>query len=110
MEENIKALFTPVDAGHTYELANHESDSTQMLYFIKKEPVEDWSTELKTVHEGTTNEAVLEVLIDRLMFLDEKMPNEQNAKAIHKLQGALEMLNRRTAERKARGVEGTQEV
>jgi hypothetical protein len=105
-----------VDAGHTYDLHNFQekgSDSdvgVQTLHFIKKEPVEEGSTEMKTVHEGTTNEAVIEMLIDRLRFLDEKMPSEYNQKAISDLESAWEALNQRTAERVERDVEGKHEA
>ena len=103
-------------AGYEYELHNFQergSDqdvSTQTLHFIHKEPVEEGSTEMKTVREGTTNEAVIEMLIDRLRFLDEKFPSEYNQKAISDLEGAWEALNKRTAERMERDVEGKNEA
>ena len=45
-------------AGHTYELSNFENkdEKGQVLQFIHKEPIEEGSTELKTISDGTTNE------------------------------------------------------
>ena len=95
-------------AGHIYHLQNFENkDDSQQLLFIDKEPVSEGSTELKTVHDGTTNEEVLRVLIDRMQFLQAKMPHHQNQTAITHLEKALEALESRTEDRVAKGVEGT---
>lgn len=92
--------------GHRYALANFDGDGEQKIRFIHKEPVEN-STDLRTVEDGTTNEEVLEMLIDRLQHLQAKAPCRENAIVITKLEEALLWLNKRTAERRARGVEGT---
>lgn len=106
MDENKQ--FTVVEEGHVYALHSVEmgAESAQRLVFIKKE-VDDATNTLTTVHDGVTNEAVIEVLIDRLRFLDAKMPSEYNQVAIDRLNDALRALNMRTAERVERGVEGT---
>lgn len=93
---------------HRYELDNFENKEApgQVLQFIEKEPVQEGSSELRTVSDGTTNEEVLRVLIDRLKGLGQKFPCRQNAIAITKLEEALMWLDNRTAERRARGVEG----
>lgn len=99
-------------AGHRYELDNLEPTLPgavkQKLQFIEKTMVEG-STTLRTVNDGdgTTNEDVLAVLIDRLTFLQAKHPCRENAIVITKLEEALMWLNKRTAGRMARGVEGT---
>lgn len=100
-------LFTAEVAGHSYQLKNHESEETQVLHFIKKAPVSPDSTEMETVQQGTTNEAVISMLIDRLQTLNERFPSTFNEKAIHYLHLAYEELVARTADREARGVEGT---
>lgn len=92
-------ILTP---GHKYELASFEGGTPQELQFIQKE-----GEPLKTVSDGTTNEEVLAMLIDRMNFLNAKMPGRENSIAITKLEEALLWLNHRTALRKARGVEGT---
>jgi hypothetical protein len=97
--------------GHQYELANFEqnlAELNQHLQFIHKEPAcRDGGTDLKTVADGTTNEEVLAVLIDRMTFLQAKHPCRENAIVITKLEECLMWLNKRTADRQARKVEGT---
>lgn len=94
--------------GHNYELASFEGGAPQMLQFIEKVPVAEGSTELRTVSDGTTNEEVISVLVDRLNYLNGKFPCRENSLAITKLQEAFFWLQFRTANRVARGVEGKQ--
>lgn len=96
--------------GHFYELSNFENKNIegQKLQFIHKEPKDEGSTELRTVADGTTNEELLEVLIDRLSFLQAKFPCRENAIVIAKLEESLMWLNKRTADRLKRNVEGKQ--
>jgi hypothetical protein len=107
MSEN---LIQVVDAGHTYELKNHESEGNQTLLFVKKEPVEEGSTEMVTVQEGTTNEAVLQMLINRMQVLDEMVPSNYNKDCLEYLERALRVLDERTQNRTERGVEGTHQA
>ncbi len=94
--------------GHTYLLDSFEGGTSQLLQFIHKEPEAEGSTVLKTVSDGTTNEEVLAVLIDRLKFLNSKFPCRENSIVITKLEESLMWLNKRTEDRKSRGVEGKQ--
>lgn len=84
-----------VSAGHVYKLAND-----QEIRFMKNMPDEGYS--------GTTNEEVLEMMLDRMKYLNGVMPCRENSIVITKLQEALMWLNERTKDRQARGVEGTQ--
>lgn len=95
-------------AGHLYQLSNFENTDApgQELQFIHKEPVENGSAILKTLADGTTNEEVLEVLIDRMKFLQNAFPCSENEIVITKLEESLMWLNKRTADRKKRNVEG----
>lgn len=95
--------FTVPDAGHTYELENVEG-GMQTLQFIRKEEKDG---KLETMINGTTNEAVIAVLIDRLEYLHAKLPDTYTEEAIAALRAAFDNLNKRTADRKAREVEGT---
>lgn len=97
--------------GHTYELSNFENKDVegQTLQFIHKEPFVDGSKELKTIADGTTNEELIEVLIDRLNFLQSKFPCRENSIVITKLEESLMWLNKRTADRLKRNVEGKNE-
>lgn len=58
-------------------------------------------------HNGCQTEDVLRVLIHRLSHLDADRPCPENHHAIVKLEEALLWLERRTRDRKSRGVEGT---
>jgi hypothetical protein len=96
--------------GHRYELENFEDKNQpgQIIQFIEKMPVTEGSPELRTVKDGTTNEEVLKVLIDRMNSLQAKFPCRENAIVITHLETGLLWLEKRTADRMARGVEGKQ--
>lgn len=96
--------------GHRYELENFENKELvgQTIQFIQKIPVTEGSTELKTVLDGTTNEEVLLMLVDRLNHLQSKFPCRENAIVITHLETAGLWLGKRTADRITRGVEGKQ--
>lgn len=94
--------------GHRYALANFErTQPEQELQFIQKEPVEPGSTTLKTISDGTTNEEVLAVIIDRLDTMYKKLPSQETMLAFSHIQQALMWLNHRTAMRRQAGTEGT---
>lgn len=110
------------EAGHTYELSNFENKEAtgQTLQFIHKVPkcvlqvgipegmpnIAMPNGELETKSDGTTNEELLEVLIDRMNYLQSKFPCRENAIVITKLEESLMWLNKRTADRLKRNVEG----
>ena len=121
-----------IDPGHSYLLANMEnSQNGQATQFIKKEAAHSLDCprfgkeELSpaaggvigavcncgkpfvTVQDGTTNEEVLRMLIDRLQYLQQKAPCKHNACAITHLEEGLHWLEARTADRVRRSVEGT---
>jgi len=98
--------------GHSYELKNFDKpeEKGQTLQFIHKEPKEEGSTELVVISDGTTNEEVLEALIDRITFLQSKFPCKENACCITHLQEGLMWLEKRTNDRIKRNVEGKQIV
>lgn len=100
--------MTILTTGHKYLLENFENKSGhQTIQFIEKRPVMEASKELLTVCDGTTNEEVLAMLIDRMNYLQNKFPCRENAIVITKLEESLMWLNKRTSDRKVRGVEGT---
>ena len=97
-----------IEPAHVYELAHFVNpENHETITFLRKAPVSPDSTELELVHDGTTNEEVITVLIDRLQSANIKVPSRETALAITKLEEALMWLNKRTADRTARGVEGT---
>lgn len=113
-----------LDKGHHYLLRNLENaenpqTSGQEIKFIKKEPVNKddhpqyWENgktpeegTLHTVYDGTTNEEVFKMLIDRMKYLQDKFPCRENAIVITNLEESLMWLEKRTQNRKEQGVEG----
>lgn len=102
--------FITITPGHKYILNNFEKtdEVPQTLQFIEKQPDPEDCTghTMRTEHNGTTNEALLEVLIDRLNYLNKKFPSRENSIAIANIEQALMWLNKRTTDRVARNVEG----
>jgi hypothetical protein len=102
--------------GHQYELQDFEATEVnnvdvyghQTLQFIHKVPTSPGSTTLETLANGTTNEEVLAVLIDRMKYLQAKFPCKENACCITHLEEGLMWLEKRTRDRIARNVEGKQ--
>jgi hypothetical protein len=97
-----------LDIGHRYELENFEAKDQpgQVIQFIKKTPVTEGSPEFLTVNDGTTNEEVIRMLVDRMNHLQHKFPCRENAIATTHLETALLWLEFRTKSRIKRGVEG----
>lgn len=96
---------------HRYELANFANPEMpgQILQFIEKAPLNpDNLIELTLINDGTTNEEVMEVLIDRISKLQVKFPCKENACCITHLQEGLMWLEKRTRDRIKRQVEGKQ--
>lgn len=102
--------YEAIVPGHEYSMVT-EGMERQTLQFIEKGP--DSSTpegeipKLVTLVDGVTNETVIEVLLDRMHYLNEQMPSSHNDQAIAHLEGALSALQQRTAERTEAGTEGT---
>ena len=94
--------------GHTYKVSNFESQHTegQTIQFIHKQPISEGSSEMETVSDGTTNEELLEVLINRMNYLQSKFPCKANAIVITNLEESLMWLEQRTRDRVKRNVEG----
>mgnify|MGYP001571866824 FL=1 len=87
------------EAGHVYKLSNAlEPSRMQEVKFIKR-------VNGQLVSDGTTNEEVLGMLIDRVRYLNTELPCRENALVITKLEESLMWLEKRTALRVAQGVE-----
>jgi len=87
-----------VEEGHMYKLNNFQTSQAQEIVFMK-------ITNGKLVHDGTTNEEVLEMLIERIKYLNTKCQCRENEIVINKLEESLVWLNKRTELRIAQGVE-----
>lgn len=87
-----------VEEGHVYELDNTQTSQVQEVTFMKRINGE-------LIHDGTTNEEVLGMLIERLKYLNAKCQCRENDIVIQKLEESLMWLNKRTELRIAQGVE-----
>lgn len=99
-----------LDPGHSYELKSVGEAPAQSLVFIKKQPKEGSPDELELVHDGTTTEEVLLVLVDRLKTLLSRVPDAFTESALMHVGTALHLLESRTRNRTERGVEGTMQA
>ena len=84
-----------VDPGRVYELSAGNG-----LVFLQKD-------EGKLVRQGTTNEEVLEVLIDRVTDAYQVLPCQETIRALFLLREALATFHARTDRRVDAKVEGT---
>lgn len=90
--------------GHAYQLAHDGDHHVESLQFVNK-VLKDGKLVIDS--EGTTNEEVLRVLIDRMEYLQGELPCRDNEDALMHLRLALKAHDDRTGDRRARGVEGT---
>lgn len=106
-------LFTVVEPGHVYDL--HDTELSEepghvnktRIQFMRKEPRQAGDSELEVTLEGTTNEAVVAVLLDRMRYLDSANPCPENKRVLQGLSMARDYLEARRKDRTKRGVEGT---
>lgn len=89
--------------GHRYDIRTEQGISIHELHFQDGVVPE-------VGRNGMQNEEVLEVLIDRMNWLNKQFPCRENSIVITKLDEALLWLNKRTADRVKRGVEGQHKV
>jgi hypothetical protein len=94
-----------IQEGHEYLLANTNGEQT--LSFLRKEATGEKDGELEIAEDGTTNEEVLKMLINRFYFLQKQNACRENSIVITKLEESLMWLEKRTVDRVARNVEGT---
>ena len=77
--------------GHIYLLEHLDGNKTQQIHFVDRGHGHD--------EEGTYNQEVLRVLIDRVKFLDEELPWDGNDKILYHLRSALVLHEARHLER-----------
>lgn len=106
--------YEMIQEGHEYQILNYDAgfqieekelsaNDFQTLRFIQILPD-------GTRIDGVSNEAVLEVLIDRTKYLNSKFPCPENEIAISSMETALGAFNQRTKDRQSRRVEGKHEA
>lgn len=101
----LSCLMHIITPGHKYTLDSHRLNGVgQYIQFVEKHAAP--GDHLAETCDGTTNEELLSVLIDRLSFLNNVVPCGHNINALVSVKRALLCLNKRTAERETRGVRG----
>lgn len=97
----VNAIFSLADgtdvSGHQYQVL---AGAKSLNIDFQRGAVQE------TGVNGVTSEALLAVLIHRTEVLNKRFPCRENSLAITKMQEALMWFDKRTADRKARGVEG----
>lgn len=93
--------MTPIKEGKIYELRNFKSTSVQIIIFTHKD-------ENGVYIEGTTNEEVIDMLVERLYVLSKGGYDASNQVAIDNLKNAKKALKKR-ARRKKNKYHGTDE-
>lgn len=89
----------------TNQSAGAYNDETGLVLLFQNGPIKEVGT------NGVTQEMLLAILIDRMEgFQKGQYACRENAIALTKLQEAMHWLGHRTAQRVARGVEGTHAV
>lgn len=96
-----------VEKGHLYEVDNVYPNALtfgegQLIKFFRHDVGEP-------VNNGTTSEEILEMLIDRMKYLESKCPCRENFIVITKLEESLMWLNKRNTLRIAQGIEALDE-
>ena len=100
-------MFHALKVGHVYKIIKDANPNTDVNAIIKFQdgPIKEVGI------NGIQNEDLLEVLIDRLEYLQEKDGGkyacEENDTALHCVKAARKALVIRTRNRVNRGVEGT---
>lgn len=80
-----------MDEGYKYKLNNYQESQAQIMLFVK------CSANGEVIQDGTTNEEVLRMIIDRLYYLNKQLPCRENSIVITKLEEALMWLEKRAA-------------
>lgn len=86
-----------IDPGHEYQVNSIGDEPDQIISFLKRVNGE-------LIHDGTTNEEIIKVLIDRMNYLQNQVPCVENEIAITGLTIALNSLESRTTKRVAQGI------
>ena len=86
--------------GHHYYFFTDDGPATSGFIDFQDGPIPESGV------NGLTNEAVLTILAHRIEHLDRKFPCDENKTALAYIRQALDALNARTRDRRARGVEG----
>lgn len=92
----------PGNACHAYDILSSPDEDALCLVRFQKGPIREHGV------NGVSNEALLAIVEDRLLgFQSGEYACWENSLALMKIQEAMRWLQKRTRDRVARGVEGT---
>jgi hypothetical protein len=94
--------MTVQDPGHTYTVKNYDGDGEQTIRFMKRDASSHpggYYPGNEGSYSGTNLQEVLRVLIDRVLYLDNQIPADQNRIILNNLRDSLILLEERAAER-----------
>lgn len=86
-----------LDRGHIYVLEALDGEFNQVLQFVKREGP-NYPGNVGH-HPGTTTQAVLRCLIERIQYVNNQIPDYRNDKAIELLREVILLFEQRAAER-----------
>jgi hypothetical protein len=86
-----------LDPGHDYEINNYDGSGKQRITFLKREG-EGYPGNIGH-YPGTNCQEVLRVLIDRIEYLDNQIPCNENKLILDNLKSAYWQFEKRAAER-----------
>lgn len=86
-----------IDPGHKYELDHLDGINKSILTFVKREG-NKFPGNIGH-YEGTNLQEVLRILINRIEYLNNQVPDKRNLVIIHKLLKSIWLLEDRAAER-----------
>lgn len=90
-----------IDPGHIYELFTLDGELLQTLTFVKRHDPEhpERFPGNTNSHPGTTLQSVIRCLLDRVQYLNNQIPHQNNFTLIVYLERCLWLLEERAAER-----------
>lgn len=106
-DSNAVKPYETLDAGHRYKLLALDGHLDQVLTFVKRFDPSDPSKfpGNTSAYPGTTLQSVIRVLLDRVNYLQNQIPHQNNLAVSNYLRRALWLLEDRAAERHGYGFE-----
>lgn len=87
-----------IEAGHIYDADVFDGQTKQIITFMKRVG-SGYPGNRGEPHAGTNCQELIRILIDRVKYLDNQIPHEQNQRILRGLRRALAGFELRAAER-----------
>lgn len=86
-----------IEPGHVYAMANVDGDGEQRIQFVRRRG--ERAELLRTFTAGVLSQELLRVLIDRVRYLNDEDPCDEDVQILHKLRDCLRLFESRAARR-----------